>query len=194
MYQQILKRSFLAVCFVITLATALLSNQLALSQTPESLSFEIRNDWQYAAKSAPQHLMKQVAEENVEDEWLGDPNRMKIAKVNLPQQKSALYLIDTRVQYECPPIGCDPALDPLCDRSGCTYLGYIQSGKSYRRVFSERLKSALTPEKNFLGVSQQLIEGMPCLEFHEQTESAADQLSVRHYCFNGEKYDFRSVK
>lgn len=192
MYQQLLKRAVLATCFTMALTTALLFDQLALSQTPQSLTFEVRSDWQYAARSAPQNLMQQVAKENLEDEWLGDPNRMKIVTVYLPQQKSALYLIDTRVQYECPPIGCDPVLDPLCDRSGCTFLGYIEADKSYRRVFSERLNSALIPEKNFLSVSQQLVQDMPCLKFNEKIKAADRPSATSQYCFDGKKYVSRS--
>ena len=101
----------------------LFSNQIAVTQ----ISQQFNKDWQYATKVAPSGLMAQVVKDNIKAAWLGDPNRMKVLEIQVANQKSPFYLIDSRVQYECPPIGCEPTLDPLCSSSGCAYLGYFFS-------------------------------------------------------------------
>ncbi len=80
------------------------------------------NSWEYAAKVAPQELMQKVLQENISDNWLGDPAKMKVIKIKVADQKNHLYLINTKVQYECPPNGCSPLADPLCGSAGCAYL------------------------------------------------------------------------
>ena len=168
----------------LTIALVLFSNQIAVTQIPQ----QFNGDWQYAAKVAPPGLMAQVAKDNIKAAWLGDPNRMKVLEIQVANQKSPLYLIDSRVQYECPPIGCEPTLDPLCSSSGCAYLGYVQENKAYRRVFSQYFKSSLTPDVNFIRVSKQLNQGLPCLEFRELPKPKTGRVQVSQYCFDEQQY------
>lgn len=163
----------------------LLSNQLAI---PQQSNFVNRKIWQYAAEVAPSGLMAQVAKDNIKAAWLGDPNRMKVLEIQVANQKSPLYLIDSRVQYECPPIGCEPTLDPLCSSSGCAYLGYIYENKAYRRVFSQHFRSSLKPDVDFLRVSKQLNQGLPCLEFRELPQLKTGRVRVSQYCFDQQQY------
>lgn len=148
----------------------------------------VDNSWEYAAKVAPPELMQKVLEENVSDDWLGDPRRMKVIKLKIRGQKNNLYLVNTRVQYECPPSGCSPLADPLCGSSGCAYLGYIQRGNSYHRVFNEYLKSILPPKVSFLEVSDRLTLGLPCLRFTELSDLATNKLQISKFCYNGNNY------
>ncbi len=169
---------------LLAFALVLFSNQIAVTQ----ISQQFNKDWQYAAKVAPSGLMAQVAEDNIKDAWLGDPNRMKVLKIQVLNQKSPLYLIDSRVQYKCPPIGCEPTLDPLCSSSGCAYLGYVQEDKAYRRVLSQYFKSSLTPDIDFIRVSKQLNQGLPCLEFRELPKLKTGRVQVSQYCFDEQQY------
>lgn len=163
--------------------------QVALAQ---NYKFVARTDWNYAAKAAPPGLMEQVVKENIKGEWLGDPGRMRIMKIQEPGQQKPLYLIDSHIQHKCPPRGCDPSLDPLCGSAGCAHFGYIQDGKSYRQVFNEYLKSLLAPGVPFLRVSNQLSSGLPCLEFAVfHNISSADSLRINRFCYDGQKYVLR---
>lgn len=179
------KRFRLVASACLAFSLVLLSNQVAI---PQQSNFVNREDWQYAAKVAPSGLMEQVAKDNIKAAWLGDPNRMKVLEIQVPNQKSPLYLIDSRVQYECPPIGCDPTLDPLCKSSGCAYLGYIHENKAYRRIFAQYFESSLTPDVDFLRVSKQLNQGLPCLEFRELPKPKTGRVQVSQYCFDEQQY------
>lgn len=181
------KLAFLVITTLI-FALVIFTHSAALTQVDSELKFEVKDNWQYAAKVAPSGLMQQVANENLKGDWLGDPNRMQVIKIQLPKQVSPLYLINSRVQYQCPPIGCDPSLDPLCGSAGCAYFGYVQSKKSYHRVFAQYLKSSLPPGVNFLRVSNQLVKGFPCLEFREMPKLTTNKIRVSQYCFNGQQY------
>jgi hypothetical protein len=175
----------------IILVLSLLPLVIACNQvvTAQNYSFTVKNDWQHASKAAPPGLMQQVVKENIKSDWLGDPGRMQILKVQGTDQQKPLYLIDSKIQHECPPRGCDPSLDPLCGSAGCAHFGYIQDGKLYHQVFSEYLKSSLPPGVPFLRVSKQLDSGFPCLEFTELTNVMdADSLQVTRFCYKKNKY------
>jgi hypothetical protein len=181
-----LKHLFLLGSFILLLQVSSGCNQAV---TAQHYNFTARNDWQYAALSAPPRLMQQVVKENIRSpQWLGDPGRMLIVKIQESNQQKPLYLIDSHIQHKCPPRGCDPSLDPLCGSAGCAHFGYIQDGKSYRQIFSEYLKSSLPPGVPFLRVSKQLSSGLPCLEFAELPNAMADSLQIRRFCYNGNKY------
>lgn len=146
--------------------------------------------WQYAAKVAPPGLMQQVVQENVNPDWLGDPGKMQVIKPKVKGQKNDLYLINTRVQYECPLNGCSPLADPLCGSKGCAYLGYVRRGKSYTEVFNQYLRSTLPPDVTFLQVSNSLVLGLPCLGFTQLSEPTGGKLKIQKFCYDGNKYKF----
>ncbi len=146
------------------------------------------SDWQYATKVAPSGLMQKVVQENISESWLGDPGRMTVVKFQTPKQKTNFYLINTKVQYECPPIGCSSFANPLCGSAGCAYLIYAQEGNFYRRVFSEYFKNALPPEVPFLRASNQSASGLPCLEFTEFPNFQVSELKSSKYCYNGSNF------
>lgn len=181
------KRLILSIIFI-----AITQLVLACSQVAIASDFMPVNNWQLAALAAPPGLMEQVVKENIRGEWLGDPGRMSIMKIQEPGQQKPLYLIDTHIIRECSPRGCDPLQDPLCGTAGCAYFGYIQDGKSYRQVFNEYLKSLLPPDVPFMRVSKQLSCGLPCLEFAELPNMNADSLEIERFCYNGNKYKERS--
>ena len=175
---------------LVPLIVLLAITQLAIACTQVAVAREAvaTDNWQPAALAAPPGLMEQVVKENIRGEWLGDPGRMSIIKLQEPGQQKLLYLINTRIIRECPPRGCDPLQDPLCGSAGCAYFGYIQDGKSYRQVFNEYLKSSLPPDVPFMRVSKQLSSGLPCLEFAEMPKMNADSLQIKRFCYNGNKY------
>jgi len=182
---QNLKRLVLALILLVGTQLVLACSQVAVASDSVAT-----NNWQPAAKAAPPGLMEQVVRENIKGEWLGDPGRMSIMKIQEPgQQQKPLYLIDTHIIRECPPQGCDPLEDPLCGSAGCAYFGYIQDGKSYRQVFNEYLKSLLPPDVPFMRISKQLSSGLPCLEFAELPNAMTDSLQIRRFCYNGNKYE-----
>lgn len=177
---------------LVSLIILLAFTQLAIacSQVAVASDFMAVNNWQPAALAAPPGLMEQVVKENIKTEWLGDPGRMSIMKIQEPSQQKPLYLIDTHIIRDCSPKGCDPLQDPLCGSAGCAYFGYIHNGKTYRQVFNKYLKSLLPPDVPFLRVSKQLSSGLPCLAFAELPNVInADFLQIRRFCYNGEKYE-----
>lgn len=161
---------------------------IACSQVAVASDFVAVQSWQPAALAAPPGLMEQVVKENIKGEWLGDPGRMSITKVQKPGQQIPLYLINSRILRDCSPRGCDPLQDPLCGTAGCAYFGYVQNGKTYRQVFNKYLKSSLPPNVPFMRVSKQLSSGLPCLEFAELPNMNADSLEIKRFCYKGNKY------
>lgn len=144
--------------------------------------------WQYAAKTAPPGLMEQVVKENVEPDFPVDAGRMKILKISLPGQTAPLFIINSRVLYECPPSGCSSYADPLCGTAGCQYFVYLTERKLYRRVFKNYLKDMLPPELPFLRVSEQLKQGLPCLEFAENMNLIDSAIRTRRFCYDGQNF------
>lgn len=178
------KGLILSIVFIAVTQLVIAYSQVAIA----SDSVAVKN-WQPAASAAPPGLMEQVVRENIKGEWLGDPGRMSIVKIQEPGQQKPFYTINSRIQYECPPRGCDPLQDPLCGSAGCAYFGYIQDGKSYLQVFNEYLKSSLPPEVPFMRVSKQLSSGLPCLEFAELPNVDAKLLQIKRFCYNGHQYE-----
>jgi hypothetical protein len=113
---------------LVLLIVLLALSQLAIACTQVAAAREAvaTDNWQPAALAAPPGLMEQVVKENIRGEWLGDPGRMSIMKLQEPGQQKLLYLINTRIIRDCPPRGCDPLQDPLCGSAGCAYFGYVQ--------------------------------------------------------------------
>lgn len=91
---------------------AIIQLAIACSQVAVAREAVATDNWQPAALAAPPGLMEQVVKENIRGEWLGDPGRMSILKLQEPGQQKPLYLINTRIIRECPPRGCDPLQNP----------------------------------------------------------------------------------
>ena len=163
-------------------------SQGIIVQASEQWKVVSRSDWQYATKVAPPGLMQKVVQGNISGSWLGDPGRMKIVRLQTPRQKTNFYLINTKVQDKCPPNGCNSFADPLCGSAGCAYLIYVKDGNSYRKVFSEYFKDILPPKVPFLRVSNQLVSGLPCLEFIELINLTSSNLKSRKFCYNGKEF------
>ena len=163
-------------------------SQIVTVRASEQWKVVSRSDWQYATKVAPPGLMQKVVQENISESWLGDPGRMKIVKFQTPKQKTNFYLIDTQVQDKCPPSGCNSFADPLCGSAGCAYFIYVQEGNSYRKVLSEYFKNVLPPKVPFLRISNQLVSGLPCLEFTELINLTSSKLTARKFCYNGKSF------
>lgn len=163
-------------------------SQIVTVQASEQWKVVNGSDWQYATKVAPPGLIQKVVQENIAESWLGDPGRMKIVRFQTLKQKTNFYLINTKVQDKCPPSGCNSFANPLCGSAGCAYLIYAQEDNSYRRVFSEYFKGVLPPEVPFLRVSNQLVSGLPCLEFTELINLTSSNLKARKFCYNGKSF------
>lgn len=163
------------------------SNQLATLQY-QGLD---EGAWQYALHSAPLGLMEQV-EAEFPPEVAINPNRMKVLHVQQPNQSIPLYIINSRLQYECPPTGCSDAANPLCGWKGtCTYFAYLQERNSYRRVLRDEFNPFFPPEvkEPFLSLSDRPIQGLPCLRFSEMRSSmSAQEISRRMFCYDGSNY------
>lgn len=178
-----LKRLVLLLIVLTITRLILICSQVAVASDSVAV-----NDWQPAALAAPPGLMEQVVKEHIKGEWLGDPGRMRVIKIQQSGQQNPLYLINTRIIHDCPPQGCNPLQDPLCGRAGCAYLGYVQNGKSYRQVFNEYLNSLLPPEVPFMRVSNQLASGLPCLQFTQLENTMSDRLRLSRFCYDGRIY------
>ena len=159
-----------------------------IASTVTSMRVIDTREWQYAAKAAPPGLMEQVLKENTNPDFSVDAGRMKILKISLPGQTTPLFVINSRVLYECPPSGCSSYADPLCGTAGCEYFVYLKEGKLYRRVFKNYLKDLLPPELPFLRVSEQLNQGLPCLEFTENMDLINLTIRTRRFCYDGQNF------
>lgn len=145
--------------------------------------------WELAARAAPPDLMEQVVQENIDPSWIGDPNRMQVIKIAVAGQRHPVYVINPQVVSPKSIRTIDPSMSPLCGTAGCAYLGYIEEGGTYRRIFQQYLKDKLPPGTTFLKVGGGLTNGLPCLEFTEYPEPPnGKSLAVTRYCYNGREY------
>lgn len=165
------------------------------------LNFSVISNWDYAARVAPPELIKQVVKENIAPSWIGDAKRFSAIVIDHKKQAFPLYLIQPAIRDECPNSFCDADLSalyrPLCGATGgCTYLGYIDARGSYQRVFKEQLWAQVPTNNNsnFVQVSHQLINGLPCLEFMAFTSDTIhegkgnNKIWKSRFCFNGREY------
>jgi hypothetical protein len=178
--------------------------QLVTAKGEEELNFEVKNNWEYAAEVAPPNLMEQVLKDNLDPKsnWVGDPKRFQVIKINYLGQKSPLYLIDPKIYYECPKDkGCNLDLlrlyYPFCGATGgCSYFAYIEENGTYRPVFQQLIWRLSA--NDFFKVSRQLYQGFPaCFEltgYDSNTKLQGlprikeDQVFVSRYCYNGSQY------
>lgn len=170
---------------------------MVTAQVEGELSFEKRDDWDYAGKVAPIVLIQQVRDENISPNWIGDPKRFQVIKIAALGQRSPLYFIFPAIG--CPETGCRDDLRPLCNVSGaCTYLAYIEEGDKYRKVFDRLFWSQ--GEGDFFKVSRQLKDRLPqCLELLGYDDFVLrdglpphreGQQFVSRYCFDKQKQEY----
>lgn len=179
-------------CQIINVVTA---------QGEGELSFiAIKDTWEYAAKLAPPGLVEQVVKENIDPDWIGDPKRFQIIKIDQFGLKS-LYFIDPYIP--CPQEGCKNqelwnSYHPLCGATGgCSYFLYIQENGQYRKLFGQ-LFWRQGEKDNFLKISRQVKDGLPtCLELigfdgevklNGLPSHRDDQRFVSRYCYDGREY------
>jgi len=158
-----------------------------------SLQYQaISEQWQYASVAAPPGLMAQVEEENFDPNVAIDPGRMKLLHIIMPNQPTPLYIINSRLEYECPPSGCSDAANPLCGWKGtCTYFIYISDHNAYRRILRDEFNPLRPSEvkEPFIAASDRLVNGLPCLRFSEVTSSlSAKEVQQRIFCYDGSNY------
>jgi hypothetical protein len=171
------------------------SIDIVIAQSDGELNFEIHKNWDYAVKVTPPGMIEQVRKENIDSDWIGDPRRFPVLKIQNFAQKTPFYLISPTI--ECPERGCDMSYNlPLCGGSGgCTYLGYIEKNGVYKKVFDKLFWLQGSDNPN---VSKQLKEGLPaCLELpgydfeareRGLPQQKEDQRFVSRYCYNGKNY------
>lgn len=196
------KKTFQSFVFLLTLPT-LASCQLiavVVAQSEGELFFEAKNNWDYAAKVLPPHLIEQSRKENLDPSWIGDPKQFRALKVKSLGQKSSLYFIEPAIY--CPEEGCPTQelfdlYHPACNKSGgCSYWVYVEENGTYRKVFDQQIWRQST--KDFLKVSIKLEQGVPaCFELtgvdgDSRSQNLRDipnnQVFVSRYCYNGNQY------
>lgn len=176
-----------------------------VAQGEGELTFEAKNNWDYAAKVVPLDLIKKSREEDLEPSWIGDPRQFQAIRVKNLGQKSSLYFIEPAIY--CPEGGCPTQelfdlYHPACNKSGgCAYWVYVEENGRYRKVFDEQFWRQST--KDFLKVSHQLYQGVPaCFELigfdgdiwlKGLPEIADNQVFVSRYCYNGSQYVLQSL-
>ncbi|WP_218080893.1 hypothetical protein [Anthocerotibacter panamensis] len=109
---------------------------------------------------------------------VSNPQAARFARVQVPRQKTPLYLVDANSLADC-------------GSGGCSLDGYIPSGKEYTKVFEVLLLSRTPPPatpNNFVTVTTQLKHGLPCLRF-----PIVSQPGDALWCFTGERYTFQEV-
>ncbi len=174
----------------VSLLILLAITQLAIAcgQVAVASDFQPVNNWQPAALAAPPGLMEQVVKENIKGEWLGDPGRMSIMKIQEPGQQNPLYLINSRIIRDCSPRGCDP-LEILSVVVLVAPTLVISKMVNPIAKFLTNTKFLLPPDVPFMRVSKQLSSGLPCLAFAELPNTMADSLQIRRFCYKGNKYE-----
>ena len=179
------------------LISSILLSLALLSCSPRGIAQENytpRDNWDYAANVLPNSLMEQVTQEVVPEDWVGDPRRFAVIKVQQRGQRSPIYLINpslTRLDG-CPPAGCPSdlsQLSPLCGEVVCQYFVYIEKNGQYREIFGSSIPKYLPPEYPFFRVSRELTNGLPCLEFAYLPERQdPEAVAVSRFCYEGQKY------
>lgn len=168
-----------------------------VAQTEGQLTFEAKNNWNYAAKIAPTNFLEFFREKEIHSDWLGDPRRFQMMKINKVGQKYPMYLLDPSV--DCPETGCRRDHRPFCGTGGCSYFIYIEEEQGkYRKVF-EKLFRAEGALDNFFKVSRQMKDGLPaCIELNgidydtyskkPTNRDVEREMFVSRYCYNGRQY------
>ncbi len=198
---------FVKKCGLIAVLLGLQSCQLidvVIAQSDQQLRFETKNEVKYAAEILPDEVIQQIKDENFEpnSNWIGDPRRFKVRKIQQLGQSKPLYYINPSI--ECPERGCDMFYHtPMCGGTGgCTYLGYIEENGKYRKVFDKLfwLQGSDSPQVS-LQISS---EGVPaCFELPgydwDSREKGLPSLSegeifMSRYCYNGTEYTLNQIR
>jgi hypothetical protein len=201
------KKFFSGLTLLLTLPTLSSCHPLTavVAQGEGELTFEAKNNWNYAAKVIPRSLIEQSRKDNIDPSWIGDPRRFQAIQVKNLGQKFPLYFIEPAIY--CPEGGCQSQelfdlYHPRCNKSGgCAYFVYVEEKGAYRKVFDQQFWRQST--KDFLKVSHQLYQGVPaCFELtgfdgdmwlQGLPEKASDQVFVSRYCYNGRDYVLQNL-
>ncbi|NJK51325.1 hypothetical protein HC931_27390 [Candidatus Gracilibacteria bacterium] len=161
----------------------------------DELSYELRDDWNYAVKVVPAALMEKIAQNDVPSDWSGDPRRFAAIAILQKGQKTPLYLIEPSLLRldGCPQRGCSAELlaqrSPFCGEIACLYFAYLEENGRFSKVFEEYIPKYLPPNYPFFRVSKQLNHGLPCLEFAFLPDRIdPEAVQVNTFCCNGWKY------
>jgi hypothetical protein len=165
--------------FIVAIALLIATGWWLVSNSEDAT----RSDWQPFA-SAPLALIQQVQKDI---EWENHSEailKSEFLKVMQPGQLNPLYLIDTSSTIRT------KQHPSLCGKMGCLFAGYLQGGnKSYRQVTSGYLNQFLPPGVDKVEITNDRVNGLPCLKFNQLSQSRFDpQLTTTTYCFDGITY------
>ena len=118
-------------------------------------------DWQPAKNIAPEGLMEQVIEENVNPGFEVQADEMQVLRVFLHNQADPLYLIDSRIADS------GTEAESLCGALGCAFFGYVQTDEGYQSVLNIYLDPSLPPDVYLIDSSNVLQNDMPELIVHQ---------------------------
>ncbi len=165
----------------------------------EESAFQAKPNWDYGANVAPQALLDQFRQENIDQEWIGDPKRFRVLKIQALGQKT-LYFVYPFI--DCPENGCvtlqlRQLYQPLCNASGgCGYFVYAEENGKYRQVFHEVVWKQVD-EGKFVQVSTIPFQGLPsCFKLggfdgdRRESIKKINGVIVSQYCYNGREYVF----
>lgn len=168
--------------------------------------FKEINNWQDLGEIAP-NLVTEIRKIPLLDNWVGDPKKMQVLKIDNFGQKNSLYLVNTTVGY---PNGIETVNDemddyyrPLCNMAGeCSFLIYKKTEKGYALVFNEQLAFTNRNSNTDFLFTNTLYQGYPqCFEAlgYDQVRRSQQQVPVgdgqlvSRYCYNGSEYQFERI-
>jgi hypothetical protein len=138
--------------------------------------------WQLGRTVAPPELLEQIAQDNLNPEFLVDPGQMRILKIQQSRQAQPLYLIDARLGQSAP--------QPLCGAAGCVFWGYRPTKSGFQKVFAAYLNPHLPPGTPLLKPLPILENGLPQLTIHQLDGSVLQHLTL---AFDGQSYAIAQV-
>jgi hypothetical protein len=181
MRRRLLKRLMIPTFILVSVLMAI---ALLASRNPASVSL---SQWHDAAKSAPTGLMAQVIQDNISPDLPIDAGRMKVWKIQQPEQSKPLYLVDSRVAN----LADYPHANPLCGVTGCAFFAYISLKEGeFQQVWSEYLNVNLPPGILLIEPSHELKHGLPKLRINQMKGKQVQQLQLT---FNGKVYETTNI-
>ncbi len=162
---------------LLTLAIVFTLNQHAFSQ----------DQWRFAKDIAPPGLVDQIVQENFQSSSPVEAGNMKVWKIQQPQQREPLYLIDTRVTHDSK----QARANPLCGQQDCLFLGYVPKRDRYQRILNLYLNPHLPPKMALWRSLSELNNGLPCLVAQQLVQ---EKIQAFKLCFNGQVYEITETQ
>jgi hypothetical protein len=149
-----------------------------------SASFNSASDqWHGTGNRVPTKLMLRIKQENLHPEIPVDVERMRIWKIQKPEQSHPLYVVDSRITD----LAKYPRVNPLCGASGCAFFIYEQTEhQDFQRIWSNYLNVNLPPTIALFALEKDFSKGLPVLTINQME---GKRIRQSHISFNGNVYE-----